>query len=281
MIRMLLSHVFYTKIVNHEGEVHPSGCMSPQPWHVDTFIISMWPQSFSEEFICQNARLWESPHRAPYFQKYKAISCVSVQIILFMVNSGNNTSGFSCTRSSLMLPSDRYFLGPSKCIMPPLCWGWSSTTVLTLLKLLCVWTCHLYVWWGYPRQRFRFDWDLPFVGDNRRPPSRKSICAQLSVRYQLHHVSWQRLNLCPPALFCRHPVPFLQIFPKCHLPYFSGFGIVHQPFVAGDCLTSLWMDHGWCEMCIIWDVIFVSLAHKMPWSENHRCFNWFRHCHCI
>jgi hypothetical protein len=80
---MLFSHIFYTKVVNYKGEGYWSGRMSPQPWHVDTFGIPMRRQLFSEEFICQNARLWESPHQSPYFQEHKAILCVSVQIILF------------------------------------------------------------------------------------------------------------------------------------------------------------------------------------------------------
>ena len=103
MIRMLLSNTFYTKIVNNKGEGNWSGCMSPQPWRVYAFIISMRCKSFSEEFICQKAHLWESPHRAPYFQKYKAIPCVSVQIILFLVHSGNNASGIFAVGSLVFI----------------------------------------------------------------------------------------------------------------------------------------------------------------------------------
>jgi hypothetical protein len=80
MIRMFLSNIFYTETVNDEGEGYRSGCMSQQPWRVYTFILSMRRQLFSEEFICQNAHLCESPHRVFYFQKYKAIPCVSVQM---------------------------------------------------------------------------------------------------------------------------------------------------------------------------------------------------------
>ena len=82
MIRMFFSHIFYTKVIYYQGEGYWSGRMSPQTWRVDTFVIPMRRQSFSEEFISQNAALWESPHSSPYFQEHKAILCVSVQIVL-------------------------------------------------------------------------------------------------------------------------------------------------------------------------------------------------------
>ena len=54
-------------------------CTTVSSTTVHTFVISMGSEPFLEVFIGQNTRLRESPNRTPYLQKYKAISCVSVQ----------------------------------------------------------------------------------------------------------------------------------------------------------------------------------------------------------
>jgi len=122
MIRMFLSNIFYTEIVDDEGEGYRSGRMSPQPWRVYTFIKSMRRQSFSKEFILPKCPLVGVPTSCtlfPKIQSHPLRECPNYIVFWFIL--GIMQVVFSCTHNSLKLPSDRISLGPSTCILPLLC----------------------------------------------------------------------------------------------------------------------------------------------------------------
>ncbi len=82
MLGMFFTRVFDSKIVNHKGEYNRSGLVVPNAWCVYVFVIPMRFESLAQLLVCQNTCLWEARDCMLDFQKYKAIVCVNVQIIL-------------------------------------------------------------------------------------------------------------------------------------------------------------------------------------------------------
>ncbi len=68
-----------------------------------------------------------------------------------------------------------------------------------------------------------------------------------------HNEHWIRAFLASLVVTLRHSA---KIFTKRHLSDFSSFGIMHQSFVIGDRFARCRMDHGWCKMCVVWDMIY-------------------------
>jgi hypothetical protein len=68
MVGMFFTHVFYTKIVNHETECDWSCLVSPKSWGVDAFVIPMWFESFRSNLLA-NIPAWGRPHTARLISK--------------------------------------------------------------------------------------------------------------------------------------------------------------------------------------------------------------------
>ena len=49
---MLLTYIFYSKIIHDKGERDGSPFVSPKAGTVDALIIFMWGEPFPEEFVC-------------------------------------------------------------------------------------------------------------------------------------------------------------------------------------------------------------------------------------
>ena len=52
MIGMLLTYIFYSKIMHNKGEHDGSPFVLPKARSVDALIISVWGKPFPEEFVC-------------------------------------------------------------------------------------------------------------------------------------------------------------------------------------------------------------------------------------
>ncbi len=52
MIGMLLTYILDSEIVHDKGERNRSPFVSPKAGSVDALIISVWGESFPEEFVC-------------------------------------------------------------------------------------------------------------------------------------------------------------------------------------------------------------------------------------
>ena len=68
VVNVLLHCVFYTEVINNQREQYWLGGMLPKTLGLFAFVVNMWGQPFSEEFICEYSSLWQSPHRVTYFK---------------------------------------------------------------------------------------------------------------------------------------------------------------------------------------------------------------------
>jgi hypothetical protein len=62
MIDIIFTDIFYSKIVDDEGEQNRLSLVFLKAGRVHTFSISKWDQLSPKVLVCQNASLWEAPH---------------------------------------------------------------------------------------------------------------------------------------------------------------------------------------------------------------------------
>ena len=65
VFHMLLTNLFYSKVIDYKCECDGLPFMSPQSWSVAALVIAMGGKPFPEEFVWKYSRLWETPSCAP------------------------------------------------------------------------------------------------------------------------------------------------------------------------------------------------------------------------
>ncbi len=66
VLEMGLANVFNAKIINGKSKPHQTGVMLPETGNVGLFVVSVACEEFSEEFVCEDAGLWETIHSFAY-----------------------------------------------------------------------------------------------------------------------------------------------------------------------------------------------------------------------
>ena len=74
--------VFNAKVVHHQGELYQPQDMSPQAWSVRHLLVSMWSEPLLEEFVGKYSCLREAVDCLPYFDVYKSVLLVGIQVVL-------------------------------------------------------------------------------------------------------------------------------------------------------------------------------------------------------
>ncbi len=72
-VHVFLPNVFYSKIINNQGE-HDRLCfVFSEAGGIVAFIVSMGEQSFLQKLVCQDTCLWKPPYGLLHFQVYVSV----------------------------------------------------------------------------------------------------------------------------------------------------------------------------------------------------------------
>ena len=75
VICMFFSNIFYSEVIDHECELYWSCLVTPESWDEFALMISVFVESFFEEFVCEEACLWESVHAFDHLKVDETFRC--------------------------------------------------------------------------------------------------------------------------------------------------------------------------------------------------------------
>jgi hypothetical protein len=88
MVNVVFADVLHAKIVNNKGETDGAPVMMPVSWCDSVLAVSCFVKTFGEEFLCNDAGLWEALHSTSHFAGNIAIrfhfvtECVFIDDVL-------------------------------------------------------------------------------------------------------------------------------------------------------------------------------------------------------
>jgi hypothetical protein len=102
VLRVLLTDIFYSKVINYTCECDGSPFMSLQSLSVAALVIAVEGKPCLEEFVCKYSSLWETPNCTLQASVYLAFVCVPVELVLLFDPIGKDRQRhFGCIQSTL------------------------------------------------------------------------------------------------------------------------------------------------------------------------------------